>query len=166
MNVKVELPDGRVVSKPFNELQPDDMVVFDDSDRGPISMTTDTTTELRARIASLEAELVAARANQKLAAFGAWAAREFRDTLSDVDGGSAQEQMERTGVIVKREVADKGPGAMLVVYLSLAPKRCISSWAPETTRPGSEKNEGCAKSTYERLAQSTWLAPCEPAGPQ
>ncbi len=117
MNVKVELPDGRVVSKPFNELQPDDMVVFDDSDRGPISMTTDTTTELRARIASLEAELVAARANQKLAAFGAWAAREFRDTLSDVDGGSAQEQMERTGVIVKREVAEPcGEGCVCAGY--------------------------------------------------
>lgn len=70
-----------------------------------------------ARVASLEAELVAARANQKLAAFGAWAAREFRDTLSDVDGGSAQEQMERTGVIVKREVAEPcGEGCVCAGY--------------------------------------------------
>lgn len=72
---------------------------------------------LEDRIAALEAELVAARANQKLAAFGAWAAREFRDTLSDVDGGSAQEQMERTGVIVKREVAEPcGEGCVCAGY--------------------------------------------------
>ena len=40
----------------------------------------------------------------KLAAFGAWCVREFRDSLADVDGGSAQEAMERLGVIVRKDL--------------------------------------------------------------
>lgn len=46
-------------------------------------------------------------ATEKLAAFGAWCAREFRTTLSDVDGGSAQDEMERLGVIVIEEVTER-----------------------------------------------------------
>jgi len=53
----------------------------------------------------------------KLAAFGAWCAREFRDTLTDVDGGSAQDAMERLGVIVKHEAeAPCGDGCVCVEY--------------------------------------------------
>lgn len=59
--------------------------------------------EARTKIARLEAERDAV---DKLAAFGAWAADEFRDSLGDVDGGSAQDAMERFGVIVKRTVTE------------------------------------------------------------
>ena len=45
-------------------------------------------------------------ATEKLAAFGAWAARAFRDSLADVDGGGAQDAMERIGVIVKSTVTE------------------------------------------------------------
>ena len=56
-------------------------------------------------------------AERKLAAFGAWAAREFRDSLADVDGGSAQDEMERVGVIVKRTVTEPcGEGCICVEY--------------------------------------------------
>jgi hypothetical protein len=43
---------------------------------------------------------------QKLAAFGVWCAREFHGSLSDVDGGSAQDAMERLGVLVKSTVTE------------------------------------------------------------
>jgi hypothetical protein len=49
---------------------------------------------------------VAALGESKLAAFGAWCVREFRRDLADVDGGSAQDAMERLGVIVKRTVTE------------------------------------------------------------
>jgi hypothetical protein len=56
-------------------------------------------------------------ASQKLAAFGAWCAREFRDHLADVDGGSAQDAMERLGVIVKRVVTEPcGEGCVCAGY--------------------------------------------------
>lgn len=56
-------------------------------------------------------------ANAKLARFGAWCAREFRDSLADVDGGSAQDAMERFGVIVKTEVTEScGEGCVCVEY--------------------------------------------------
>lgn len=56
-------------------------------------------------------------AQEKLAAFGAWCAREFRDSLSDVDGGSAQDAMERIGVIVKSTVTEPcGEGCVCVEY--------------------------------------------------
>ena len=45
-----------------------------------------------------------ADAIRKLAAFGEWCAREFRSSLADIDGGSAQDAMERFGVLVKRSV--------------------------------------------------------------
>jgi hypothetical protein len=53
----------------------------------------------------------------KLAAFGAWAAREFRATLADVDGGSAQDAMERLGVLVRTTVTEPcGVGCVCVEY--------------------------------------------------
>jgi hypothetical protein len=56
-------------------------------------------------------------AEDKLAAFGAWCAREFRESLADVDGGSAQEAMERFGVIVKRVVSEScGEGCICAEY--------------------------------------------------
>ena len=36
----------------------------------------------------------------KLAAFGAWCAREFRDGLGNIEGGDAQDEMTRLGVLV------------------------------------------------------------------
>ena len=68
---------------------------------------------------SQAAELAALRADAttKLAAFGAWCALEFRDSLSDVDGGSAQDTMERLGVLVKRVVAEPcGEGCACAEY--------------------------------------------------
>jgi hypothetical protein len=56
-------------------------------------------------------------AADKLAAFGSWCAREFRESLSDVDGGSAQEAMERFGVIVRRVVTEScGDGCICAEY--------------------------------------------------
>lgn len=53
----------------------------------------------------------------KLAAFGAWCAREFRESLADVDGGSAQNAMERLGVIEKHEAQTPcGEGCVCVEY--------------------------------------------------
>jgi hypothetical protein len=53
----------------------------------------------------------------KLAAFGAWAAREFRATLSDVDGGSALDAMDRLGVLVLTTVTEPcGVGCVCVEY--------------------------------------------------
>ena len=53
----------------------------------------------------------------RLAAFGAWAAREFRDSLADVDGGSAQDAMERLGVIAKHTVTEPcGEGCVCAEY--------------------------------------------------
>lgn len=53
----------------------------------------------------------------KLARFGAWCAKEFRDSLADVDGGSAQDAMERLGVIEKHMVAEPcGEGCVCVEY--------------------------------------------------
>lgn len=61
----------------------------------------------------------------KLAAFGAWCAREFRDSLSDVDGGSAQDAMENLGVIVKHEATEPcGAGCMCVEYGEF-PHKCF-----------------------------------------
>lgn len=56
-------------------------------------------------------------AQMKLAAFGAWCADEFRQNLADLDGGSAQDEMERLGVIVKRVVTEScGYGCVCVEY--------------------------------------------------
>ena len=44
----------------------------------------------------------------KRAAFGAWAARESRRCGGiDIDGGDAQDDMEKRGVLVKREVTQR-----------------------------------------------------------
>jgi hypothetical protein len=51
-----------------------------------------------------------ADARDKLAAFGAWAAEEFREELGDVDGGSAQDAMERLGVLVLVTVTEPCSG--------------------------------------------------------
>ena len=45
-------------------------------------------------------------AAEKLAAFGAWCAREFREHMSYVDGGDAQDEMERIGVLVRKTVTE------------------------------------------------------------
>lgn len=80
---------------------------------------------LRASAASVQADqraeldrlLAEHAATIKLATFGAWAAREFRDTLSDVDGGSAQEAMERFGVIEMHQVTEPcGEGCVCAEY--------------------------------------------------
>ena len=42
----------------------------------------------------------------KLARFGAWAAGEFREHMVGVDGGDAQDAMERIGVLVKVRVTE------------------------------------------------------------
>lgn len=56
-------------------------------------------------------------AQTALASFGAWCAREFRDSLSDVDGGSAQDAMERFGVIVKNTVTEPcGESCVCIEY--------------------------------------------------
>lgn len=88
--------------------------------------------ELQAELAALRASAASVQADQraeldrllaehaatiKLATFGAWAAREFRDTLSDVDGGSAQEAMERFGVIEMHQVTEPcGEGCVCAEY--------------------------------------------------
>lgn len=66
----------------------------------------------------MQPELVEyAAAMKKLADFGAWCAREFRASLGDVDGGSAQEAMERFGVLAKRTVTRPcGEGCVCVEY--------------------------------------------------
>ena len=52
-----------------------------------------------------------------LAAFGAWCAREFRESLGDVDGGSAQDAMERLGVLERKTVSEPcGEGCVCVEY--------------------------------------------------
>jgi hypothetical protein len=55
---------------------------------------------------TLSAERDAAVADARLSAFGAWAAEQFRDELGDVDGGSAQDAMERLGVLVPVTVTE------------------------------------------------------------
>lgn len=68
-------------------------------------------------LGAVAAAMRAEDATAKLAAFGAWCAREFRDSLSDVDGGSAQDAMERLGVIVKRVVTEPcGEGCVCIEY--------------------------------------------------
>ncbi len=62
----------------------------------------------------------------KLAAFGAWAAREFRDSLADVDGGSAQDAMERFGVIVKRVVTEPCGEACVCAEYGPFPHDCYT----------------------------------------
>ena len=78
-------------------------------------------TKLRAEARAASAEIARLRADacarDKLAAFGAWCAREFRDSLLGVDGGSAQDAMERLGVIVKTEVTEpSGEGCVCAEY--------------------------------------------------
>jgi hypothetical protein len=64
--------------------------------------------ELLAEVDRLTAERDGLRADAsgtaKLAAFGAWCAQEFRRELADVDGGSAQDAMERLGLLKRIEV--------------------------------------------------------------
>lgn len=66
--------------------------------------------ELLAELDRLKAERDALRAQSsgaaKLAAFGAWCAQEFRRELADVDGGSAQDAMERLGLLKRIEVTE------------------------------------------------------------
>lgn len=53
----------------------------------------------------------------KLAAFGAWCAKEFRDSLADIDGGSAQEAMEQFGVLELKTFTEScGENCMCVEY--------------------------------------------------
>jgi hypothetical protein len=53
----------------------------------------------------------------KLAAFGAWCAREFRRDLADVDGGSAQDEMARIGVLELHEALEPcGKGCVCAEY--------------------------------------------------
>ncbi len=53
----------------------------------------------------------------KLAAFGAWCAREFRRDLADVDGGSAQDEMARIGVLELHEALEPcGEGCVCAEY--------------------------------------------------
>jgi hypothetical protein len=61
----------------------------------------------------------------KLAAFGAWCARQFRDSLADVDGGSAQDAMERIGVIVKRTVTEPCGDGCVCVECGEFPHECF-----------------------------------------
>ena len=62
--------------------------------------------DLDEKLERVTAERDAAVADARLAAFGAWAAEEFREDLGDVDGGSAQDAMERCGVLVAIEVTE------------------------------------------------------------
>lgn len=66
--------------------------------------------DLLAEVDRLKAERDALRAVStgaaKLAAFGRWCAEEFRRELADVDGGSAQDAMERLGVLKRVEVVE------------------------------------------------------------
>lgn len=63
---------------------------------------------------------------QRLAAFGSWVAREFRDSLADVDGGSAQDAMERFGVIERKTVTEPcGEGCVCVEYGAF-PHECFT----------------------------------------
>ena len=53
----------------------------------------------------------------KLAQFGAWASGEFRHSLSDIDGGSAQDEMVRIGVLVIHQAAEPcGEGCVCAEY--------------------------------------------------
>ncbi len=71
----------------------------------------------KARAALAQEPAPATTPVQRLAAFGAWCAREFRDSLSDVDGGSAQDAMARLGVIVKHTVTEPcGEGCVCAEY--------------------------------------------------
>lgn len=60
----------------------------------------------------------------KLAAFGAWAALEFRESLGDLDGGSAQDAMERCGVIERRTVTEPCGEACVCVEYGEFPHDC------------------------------------------
>lgn len=62
--------------------------------------------DAKAELARVTAERDAAVTDARLAAFGAWAAHEFRAELGDVDGGSAQYAMQRCGVLVAVEVTE------------------------------------------------------------
>ena len=61
----------------------------------------------------------------KLAAFGAWCARQFRDTLSDVEGGDAQDAMERLGVLVRTTVTEPCGEACVCVEYGEFPHDCF-----------------------------------------
>jgi hypothetical protein len=53
----------------------------------------------------------------RMAAFGAWCAREFRRHLSDIDGGEAQDEMARLGVLELHQAqALCGEGCVCVEY--------------------------------------------------
>ena len=52
--------------------------------------------------ATMRANQQRLRGADKLAAFGAWCARQFLYSIGDIDGGSAQDAMKFTGVLVKR----------------------------------------------------------------
>lgn len=54
---------------------------------------------------------------RKLAEFGAWCYGEFRSELGDIDGGSAQDAMERLGLLVKFKATEQcGESCRCVEY--------------------------------------------------
>ena len=62
---------------------------------------------------------------EKLAAFGAWCAREFRDSMGTIDGGTAQDALERTGVLVRQRVTEPcGEGCKCAQYSDF-PRDCF-----------------------------------------
>ena len=81
----------------------------------------------------------------KLAAFGAWAAREFRDSLADVDGGSAQDAMERLGVIVKRVVTEPCGDACVCAEYGPFPHDCYTFPADVAAVMAAPTQEGTPK---------------------
>jgi hypothetical protein len=86
---------------------------------------------------------VAAASSAPLAAFGAWAAREFRDHLSDVDGGSAQEAMVRLGVLELHQAQEPCGEACVCAGYGPFPHECYrftAAVAAAMSRPTPKDN--------------------------
>jgi hypothetical protein len=64
-------------------------------------------------------------ARDALAAFGAWAARELRAYLSDLDGGDAQDAMVRCGVLVEHTATESCGEACRCVEYGEFPQQCL-----------------------------------------
>ena len=110
-----------------------------------LSVTVENVNRARAALATPPTTDAPAQGVAKLAAFGAWAAREFRDSLADVDGGSAQDAMERLGVIVKRVVTEPCGDACVCAEYGPFPHDCYTFPADVAAVMDAPTQEGAPK---------------------
>jgi len=104
MQEGVRLEDAPDLHAQIMNLQAKSPISMGDKYRGAFNHGHREARHAAAELAS--AQEASHAAMKKLAAFGAWCALEFRRELADVDGGSAQDAMERFGVIERKEVTE------------------------------------------------------------